>query len=541
MRSRAVALALARLALIASIASAVTARPLDAPIPARASSSSSSFVVNPLVEVVSTVRARDAETATTVDGRRVRGSTDARELALCACAFTTSANGLTCAREGAIIAGFEASGEYAGRDGDDAGLVPLSRAICCVPCVDERGEPEGVKVRDVFPGVTGDEDGEVEARALRAMSVDCVPAKAPRGDRGGAMCPQGTFLQGFERVNRASGTRGGTFNYPKDVGECCKVKFVLPSGNALGVDACECAAEDGVDASCGQTNSPDAVAANGAVVTGFESVISAMGALGSPMLVPATPLRCCKTCVRDDATPQPLDDGCSHLNRCNGHGECVIDGHCECHVGWTGDDCGEVDEGSDGIYGQSWQYAVMLSGVLLGCCARAILCRHVEQMNIIRAQRLMMQEPLMRRREENTVMDEWEEASDLSTSEENLDSDDEEGNGEGSLVDPVAARSDDDDDDDANTGEIPLASSVEVSEDDAGEDDEETAGAAKKASKRRSGVPGSECVVCMTAPVQCVLIPCGHACMCRGCSRRMRRCPICRIVVDRRQKLYMGA
>ena len=169
MRSRAVAVALARLALIASIASAVTARPLDAPIPARASSSSSSFVVNPLVEVVSTVRARDAETATTVDGRRVRGSTDARELALCACAFTTSANGLTCAREGAIIAGFEASGEYAGRDGDDAGLVPLSRAICCVPCVDERGEPEGVKVRDVFPGVTGDEDGEVEARALRCL------------------------------------------------------------------------------------------------------------------------------------------------------------------------------------------------------------------------------------------------------------------------------------------------------------------------------------------------------------------------------------
>jgi len=532
MRARSRAVALALIAHIACVACVVTARPLDEPVRADA------FVVVPRVATASTVRARDS--------RASAPPSDARELALCACAFTTSANGLTCEREGAVIAGFEASGEYAGRDADDAGLVPLSRAICCVPCVGGDDEIADLKVKDVFPGVADEVDGASDVRALRPMSVDCVPARAPEGDRGGATCPQGTFLQGFERVNRASGTHGGSFYYPKDAGECCKVKFVLPSGKALGVDACECATEDGVDASCGQTNAPDAVAANGAVVTGFASLISAMSALGSPMLVPTTPLRCCKTCVRDDATPQPLSDGCSHLNRCSGHGECVIDGHCECHAGWIGDDCGAVDEGSNGIYGQSWQYAVMLCGVVLGCCARAILCRHVEQMNIIRAQRLMMQEPLLRRREENTVMDEWEEASDLSTSEEDPDSDDDDEDQSRdsrvavALVNPVSGSSDGDDDGEHNTadiGEIPLASSVEASEDDAGEED----AAAKKTTKRRSGVPGSECVVCMTAPVQCVLIPCGHACMCRGCSRRMRRCPICRVAVDRRQKLYMGA
>lgn len=46
------------------------------------------------------------------------------------------------------------------------------------------------------------------------------------------------------------------------------------------------------------------------------------------------------------------------------------------------------------------------------------------------------------------------------------------------------------------------------------------------------------CCVCLVKPLQVVLIPCGHACVCRKCSRRLDTCPLCRLEIQATQRFY---
>jgi hypothetical protein len=53
-----------------------------------------------------------------------------------------------------------------------------------------------------------------------------------------------------------------------------------------------------------------------------------------------------------------------------------------------------------------------------------------------------------------------------------------------------------------------------------------------------NSLPRRTCCVCLAKPLQVVLIPCGHACVCRRCSRKLDKCPLCRLDIQATQRIY---
>ena len=47
-----------------------------------------------------------------------------------------------------------------------------------------------------------------------------------------------------------------------------------------------------------------------------------------------------------------------------------------------------------------------------------------------------------------------------------------------------------------------------------------------------------ECSICLDKSINCALMPCGHACCCLNCASTLEICPLCRLIIDRAQKIY---
>lgn len=264
---------------------------------------------------------------------------------------------------------------------------------------------------------------------------------------------------------------------------------------------------------------------------------------------------------------------CTDLNSCNNHGVCVL-GQCQCWSGWAGADCSQRAPGnSGGVPG--WAIALIVlsscavAGMLMavvGAIIQAVLNRYAAS----EVDEEEGREPLLLRID-----------ADDNGSVGTADTEDEEGCGGGSggggggdgagdsgageqvVSQPHsqqqggrAAEASN-----AGTAEFGVRGDGAAAGDDGRTGSEAIAAQQPPTSPANSELAAAEppesvdceprkpcspspllavdCLVCCDRPVQAVLIPCGHVCVCRRCSRRLTRCPICRKDIVRRQRLFV--
>jgi len=68
---------------------------------------------------------------------------------------------------------------------------------------------------------------------------------------------------------------------------------------------------------------------------------------------------------------------------------------------------------------------------------------------------------------------------------------------------------------------------------------EEAAQKEKEYSRLRQSIQEEfQCSICLDRRSEVCFVPCGHMCACEVCSGPLARCPICRMKIDRKQKLF---
>ena len=56
----------------------------------------------------------------------------------------------------------------------------------------------------------------------------------------------------------------------------------------------------------------------------------------------------------------------------------------------------------------------------------------------------------------------------------------------------------------------------------------------------QNGQTLGNCAVCLEQPLEVVLHPCSHLCLCAQCAPRVKECPLCRTEVRNRKKAYVS-
>lgn len=561
-------------------------------------------------------------------GSKKSTDTDRIQLDLCDCQPATGEpGGLSCDKEGFFIASFERQGQWVA----GGGSVPLSRAICCRPCL-PADLPDDSPIFDNAD------------QPVALVSMGCHTSTDPLGVRCEADDTNAhSFVSGFTssvRVFSSVDTQ-----YPVNTAQCCTPALLMESGDAWELERCECGVstdpehivscsiKDGDDdGGVGEkrknnNSSSSRDIAMGSILSGFDFFrISPVG-----QVVPIGPAKCCGVCLSGKV--HPVAD-CRDVNHCSGNGVCLL-GRCECLQGWGSPDCSQSLAGKGGWGGKIPPWAVSL--IVIGSCLLAMIvlsaAAHVAEL-IFEARSARRgdgnnsdedvdenRRPLLLRIDADdagsvgsvdTEGGECDHAGEdavlfggveerieqvihrLEETEEEEGEREEEGGvgeeGEEILSDGEGEESDVD----ATVSSVPSSSgggmlrtraaaaghasttttttTTRREENGApvGEDTEADRGAValegarahaeEGAAQVDDGLPekpaagtgahlqsymgigplsGVDCAVCMIRPVQTVVIPCGHVCMCRRCSRRLNRCPVCRKDIVRRQRLFV--
>jgi hypothetical protein len=453
------------------------------------------------------------------------GGETSRYLSLCDCQEAQGhPSGLSCEKEGYFIGSFQRQGQWL--IGGEP--VPLSNAVCCRPCL----PTDGVKYADIQPTKDG-----VESSYVAVISVGCHPSSDSQSpfqcEKDVVSREPTSFVVGFTSSARVF-SPGQPAYYPTDAAECCTPSLLMEDGDVVELEPCDCVSpEKGTErVSCGEDRTQR-------LLTGFDSYRPAP----TGHAVPVGDATCCRMCVKSNESSS-MD--CASLSHCSGRGSCIL-GRCECLPGWSGSSC-SVRSGDDNI--PPWAVAVIVIGsCLLGILIIGVLAYAAEMLFEWR-ERMAQNEgeddedsttrPLLIQidrdddgsvgSEDTTDEDTASVSSDIEHRihmvEQDLNADDVEDEEEAKEVD-------------GQQESTSTAQPLQSPRDEQADDDDSIKRLKSRLRKGHGPLAGVVCNVCMDRPVQTVVVPCGHASMCRRCSRRLNRCPLCRATIARRQKLYV--